>query len=370
MKNKNKDIKKKKTGYRMYLGMAIVVVCVVLCSYNMYAKYYASRYNKGVTVASNLYFGSDKLKRAIGHTDINELLSDRDEIDKLSIITNEGSWSSGTLRMSFEIQNFDNSILYNDSNLDIDYKVKFVLLDAQQGAKYYAVAPDNTKKELDTVNKPVEFEGTIKGGTLAADTYGIDVEMVSSADYKESRVLVMAYPVSPKYIYRPESENQEYRLLGIFQGHTTQAEISIESARFKVQDDTGYDSTTWKNMVSDLSGYIYNVKTVGDALVDNSTASGQQLRITWDKRYVQIDVSDENYLYALEHDADLLPDSPDRYYKEEDDYASLIIRILPYSSIDITFYKSADFNAALTLQPADDSGREWFENLVIAEMTR
>lgn len=370
MKNRNNDIKKTKTRYRIYLGMALVCMCIMLCSYNMYAKYYASRHNKGVTVASNLYFGSDKLKREIGHTDISELISDRNEIEKLSIITNEGSWSSGTLRMSFEIQNFDNSILYNDSNLDIDYKVKFVLLDAQQGAKYYAVAPDNTKKELDIVNEPVEFEGTIKGGTLVADTYGIDVEMISSEDYKESRVLVMAYPVSPKYIYRPESENQEYRLLGIFQGHITQSEISIESAGFKVQDDTGYDSTTWKNMVSDLSGYIYNVKTVGDAIVDSSTASGQQLRITWDKRYVQMDVQDENYLYALEHDAALMPDSSDRYYKEDDDYASIIIMILPYSSIDITFYKSADFNAELESQPADDFGREWFENLVKAEMVR
>lgn len=370
------NIKKKLKGKNnrkriIHIAVMLVVVCAIAGSSLLYAKYYASRYNKGITVASNLYFSSDKLKRSTGITDINTFLQDTDGINKLSIFTNSGAWSSGTLLLTFAVQNFENSILYNDSNLDIDYKVEFVLLDAPVGATYNIVDTNGNKLPLTTVNTPVEMTGTVKGGSLNSNTYGVEITMTGQAtDYVQSRVLVMAYPISPDYIYRPADENQEYRLLGILQGHTTEAKMSIDSAGFKVQEESGYGTSTWKTKVSDLSGFMYNVKTIGDVVVDSSTASKQQVKITWDNRYLQLDENDDNYLYAKEHDSDATLSEDEKYIKVDNDNntSSVIIMALPYTSIDMTFYKGTEFDTELSTKSANDAGRQWFEGLVTAEV--
>ena len=353
----------------IHISIILAAIFVMAGSLALYAKYYASRYNKGITVASNLYFNSDKLKRITGVTDIDTILQDTDGINKLSIITNSGAWSSGTLLLNFAVQNFENSILYNDSNLNIDYKVEFVLLDAPVGANYSVVDTAGNKIPLTSVNTPVEMSGTVKGGSLNSDTYGIEITMTGqTTDYVQSRVLVMAYPVSPDYIYRAENENQEYRLLGILQGHTTDAKMSIDSAKFKVQEESGYGTATWKNKVTDLSGFMYNVKTIGDVVVDSSTAAKQQVKITWDNRYLQLDENDDNCLYAKEHDKDTSLSEEDKYIKVEGDKSSVIIMILPYTSIDMTFYKGKQFDTELSTKNADEAGRQWFEGLVSAEV--
>ena len=213
--------------------------------------------------------------------------------------------------------------------------------------------------------------GTVKGGSLNSNTYGVEITMTGQAtDYVQSRVLVMAYPISPDYIYRPADENQEYRLLGILQGHTTEAKMSIDSAGFKVQEESGYGTSTWKTKVSDLSGFMYNVKTIGDVVVDSSTASKQQVKITWDNRYLQLDENDDNYLYAKEHDSDATLSEDEKYIKVDNDNntSSVIIMALPYTSIDMTFYKGTEFDTELSTKSANDAGRQWFEGLVTAEV--
>lgn len=337
-------------------------------------KYYAARYNKGIAVASNLYFNSDKLSKSTGITDINTILNDNDTLNKINVFTNSGSWSSGDLLLSFNIRNYDNNILYNEKNLNIGYKIHFVLLDEPVGAEYSIVGSDNVSHPLVSKGDKVELEGTTIGGSLYADIYGIHLRMTSKADYKAARVLVLAYPVSPDYVYRNVNDNQEYRLLGIFQGHPTDMQISIENACFKVQDDNGYNDSTWKEKVKDLSGYIYNIKTAGDVVLDSNTATKQQAVVTWDNRYLTIDLYDENYQYALEHDKAIInDDNPnndrDTFIKKDGNYTSMTIMVLPYTSIDITYYKTENFDSELQTQAVNNAaGKAWFEGLVTARI--
>lgn len=337
---------------------------------NVLGKYYASRYNKGIAVASNLYFNSDKLIKSTGITDIDEIIKDSDSINKISVFTNNGSWATGELLLNFDIRNFDNNILYNEKDLNIEYRIEFVLLDEPTGAEYSILDGGNGNQvyPLSGKGSKVSLEGKTVGGKLDSDMYGVQMRMTSKDDFRAARVLVLAYPISPDYIYRDPADAQEYRLLGIFQGHPTDLNISIEEACFKVQKDNGYESA-WKSKVEDLSGYIYNIKTAGDVVIDDRTATRQEAVVTWDNRFVTIDKYDENYLYAVKHDADLPADSEERYIKEDGDHTSMTIMVLPYTSIDITFYKTEIFNSQLSIQPADGTeGRSWFEGLVTTKM--
>lgn len=357
----------------------IIIICTLLLiatgltygAINVYAKYYAARYNKGVAVASNLYFNSDKLTKSTGITDIDVILKDESSINKINIFTNSGSWSSGDLLLNFDIRNYDNNILYNEKNLNVGYKVDFVLLDEPIGAEYSVISQEGKSTPLKSKGSKVSLDGTTVGGSLDADTFGIQIRMTSQANYKAARVLVVAYPTSPDYVLRDKKDAQEYRLIGIFQGHPTDMQISIENAQFKVQEDANYNASTWKSKVEDLSGYIYNIKTAGDVVLDSNTATKQEAVVIWDNRYLSIDMYDENYQYALEHDAALADDSTadDKYIKVDGNTTSMTIMVLPYTSIDITFYKTENFNDELAAQAANSAkGKAWFESLVTAKI--
>lgn len=353
------------------LCMCIFVCAIAGLSYTLTSvlgKYYASRFNKGVAVASNVYFNSDKLVKSTGITDIGDIINDSDSINKINVFTNSGSWASGNLLLNFDIRNFDNSILYNESNLDIGYNIEFVLLDEPLGAQYEIIPPEGDRQLLAEKGSRISMEGTIVGGRLDSKMYGISMTMTSRDDFKAARVLVLAYPVSPGYVYRDKAEPQEYRLLGIFQGHPTDLNITIEEACFKVQKDVGYE-TACKSKIEDLSGYIYNIKTAGDVVLDDKTAVRQEAVVTWDDRYVTIDKYNDYYNYAIEHDKKAEEEgSPERYLKKEGDKTSMTILVLPYSSIEITYYKTEGFNKEFNAQFAGTQGREWFENLVTARM--
>lgn len=358
----------------MFCFIAVVLIMSLHKVKIAYGKYYAARHNKGIAVASNLYFSSDKLRQSTGKTDITELMEDTVSINQISVFSNTGSWiSGGTTMLTFEIRNFDNSILYNDSNLDIEYTIEFVLLDEPDGAAYSVIDSKNQTHALTRKGVPFKIEGNlIKGGTVKADTYGIQIVHNGGA-YNPSRVLVMAYPTNPSYIHREPGTDHEYRLLGIFEGHQTDVELTIESKGFKVQQESGYSDSEWKNKVEDLSAYIYNFKTAGDVITDASinNDNADEVVVSWDNRYLTIDEYDENYIYALDKNNEAVSNGQGaKYYVVDGNTTSMVILTLPYASIDITFYKTVDFNNELSSKQANAVGRNWFESLVDVKLAK
>lgn len=339
------------------LMMIVAIWSVGFSAYIVYAKYYSVKSNKAVMVASNLYFNSDKLKQKSGVTDLDTILANTDFVNALAINTNSANWNSGNVLMQFDIRNYDNNILYNSANLDVDYKVEFVLLDEPQGATYWVNTGGDSYQELAAEGSRITSTGTVYGGSLDADSYGIRVNLTGTAEsYVPSRVLVLAYPTAPDYMYQPADAMQPWRLVGVFQAHVTETKMTIESSHFKVTEETDYSDTTWKAKVQNLSGYIYNIKTAGDVVMDTSTANSQEAKITWDTNYVAIDEYDENYIYAQNHGL----------IEENGSKKTMTILVLPYTSIDITFYKTSAFDAAVAAKGANEEGRLWFEGLVTA----
>lgn len=381
MSKQNKTLNKKRI--RRIAGILLVIALAGITGI-VYGKYYASRNNKGIVVASNLYFGSDKLRKSTGVTNIDDIVNNDEILNKINVFTNSGSWAMTNLPLSFDIRNYDNNILYNENKLDIEYKIECVLLDEPIGAKYSIISNDGSVHSLDSKGSKVELTGKLEGGTLKSDTFAVQISMVSQEVYEAARVLVMAYPISPDYVYKDKDENQEYRLLGIFKGHITDVEMSIDSAKFNVQDNEQYSDSNWKKLVTDLSGYVYNIKTIGDVVTDEGTATKQEIKVTWNTNYLTIDEYDDSYLAAKEHDekakqaaiaeaeAKGEPTDDVKYDKylidNGDGTMSMIISVLPYYSIDITFYRTADFKSALSSQPANATGRKWFEDLVTTVM--
>ena len=83
---------------------------------------------------------------------------------------------------------------------------------------------------------------------------------------------------------------------------------------------------------------------------------------------------DDYYVAALAHDDNILNDADpandgDVYLSENTvdgvTYKSMLIDVLPYNSIDMTFYKTLEFNTEIA---KTSTTRQWFEGLVDAEL--
>lgn len=348
-------IRKKRNKFILTV-LSVFVALLIWQSIDIVAKYYAAKNNKGVAVASGLYFNSDKLNKKAGvATGIDNITED--EIEGLAITTNTASWSSGSVELPLKIQNYDSNILFNDSGLDITYQIELKLLDEPVGATYSVIDKgDNNEHPLSNQGQKYISSGTLKGGSLSADTYKIKITLTSEADnYIPSRVLVLAYPTAPDYLVN--TNDQQYRLLGIFEGHPNEMELEIDSASFLIEKKFNTNSDNWKEIVEDSAAYIYNIKTKGDIVQDTNTAAKREIEVKWRSEYLSIDRYSEYYRAA---------ESVTKTEENGVEWSSMKIEVLPYANINITFYKNEAFIAALNNEGEGNkiASADAFHNLV------
>lgn len=367
VRNKNADKEKtekrawKKADRKMAMLAVLAVVVVGICGGVAFAKYYDAKYRPGVSVASGLYFNSNKLLKNPGQTkDIMKI-----DTDNMMVNVNSDKWSSGNLYFDVEIQNYDNNLLYNDENLNVSYEICFTLLENPAGADYYVQDVDGTEHTL-AKGKVVKLnQGYLPGGTRNQDTYRIRINLRDVTAYNGARVLAVAYPTSPDYLY--DEEEQQNRLAGIFQGVYSENEMRVENAFFLVEEDADYNELTWKDKVTDLSGLIFNIKTIGSIVTDDNNAAKQEAIVKWRSDYISISQYDACYIEAQEKQASKSPSEEDYIWTATDtegkQWTYMRIEVLPYTNVNITFYKTEKFLEEFKKDMID---REMFEGMAEA----
>lgn len=369
MKNNNGKLKEKRIKIQSVIIIAVLIIAAGIMVSTVIAKYYAYKSEPGIAVASAFYFSSNKLEKLNGATDKDSILTM--DTSNLAVSVNENKWVSGECLFPIEIRNYDNNLLFNEKDLDAEYEICFRLIGVPAGAEYVAAKTENgnivERQQLTVDNGVVYFTGKLEGGTLAGDEYQLIVTLTDGQAYDDSvKVLVVAYPTKPDYLY--SADEQEHRLVGLFQGHLSEAEMDIESADFIVQSDTDYNETSWRDKVQGLSGLIFNVKTNGDVITDDSNTVKQEAVVKWNSKYLQISKYDECYIKAKNKAAGSAEEAADPSWWEEkqdengDTWIYMKIEALPYTSINITFYKTQEFLDKFN-DTANQMTQEEFENL-------
>ena len=354
-------IRKKRNKFILTV-LSVFVALLIWQSIDIVAKYYAAKNNKGVAVASGLYFNSDKLSKKSGPAKGIENITET-EIEKLAITTNTSAWSSGSVDIPVKIQNYDSNILYNEKGLNISYTIQFKLLDDPVGATYVVKDDSDTVYPLSVKDATCNYTGTLMGGSLDADTYKVQITLgdEGTAAYQSARILVLAYPTAPDYLVN--NENQQYRLLGIIEGYPNKMNLEINSAGFLIEKK--FTEETWKDIVQDSVTYIYNIKTKGDMVQDSNSAEKREIKVKWRSDYLSIDRYNEYYLKAMNDS-----DATASYGTENIDgvtWSYLKLKVLPYTNINIAFYKTEKFNQNLT-DNGEINSEEAFKKLVITEI--
>lgn len=302
------------------IALMVCLVLVLSISGTALAKYYATRNNKGVSVAAGLYFNSNCLGNVPG--EIKEL-PDVDVTTMPGYVNKEG----GNI-FHLEIRNYDNHILFNELYLDVEYTISFMLVEGASASIEYKDESGTITNVPLLLGQPVTLTGQIlPGGTAYYDSYTVTTE--NTTDGKKAKVMVMAYPTAPDYV---ASAKEEMRLVGVLQAEPKIVEVGIDTSRFLIEDRTEF-VTDWKNQVEKMSGLVYAIKTNGDDVSSSTGAIKGELEVTWNSRMLDINQYDPYYLDAMEEDT----------ITTNGDLKTMRIRVLPYANIKITFYKTADF---------------------------
>lgn len=373
-----KQEKNHKKNYRKICAIAggICIIAMIVAGVSVIvAKYYAYQSAPGISVASAFYFNSNRLAKSLGP-------ATKDAVQAMDttgvpVTVNEGKWMDGTYPFSVEIRNYDSNLLYNEAGLTTEYEIYFRLIGTPKGATYHVSKMEigndkkveKSKTELTTANQIVQYTSVLSGGSLKSEEYQVSITLTDITTYEQNekaKVLVVAYPTSPDYLRNDTA--QPFRLVGMFEGHITEGEMEIESDDFLVQSSTDYNDTTWKDKVNDLSGLIFNVKTKGDMAASDSNAAKQEAFVKWNSDYLQISEYDENYQYAKKNKEGTGTDKDTWLFDRTENgvtWKCMKIEALPYTSVDITFYKTEKFIQEMN---NDTMTKEEFEGLASASM--
>lgn len=334
-RRKSKNYIKVNKRFRIVIAM---LACLIFAgaSLTVYSKYYKTGYNKGMAIASGFYFSSNymaSLDEIKGLT-MEEIAENY--LDSIIISANRTAWQ-GEDAYSFqvEIRNYDNQLLYNDRDLNVEYQVNFMLLEEPQGATYTVKSADGKTQTLVWQNgkgSVASFTGKLAGGVLKADIYELIVgKTADGSAYVPSNVLMVAYPTGPDYLI-----NTKY-IAGIVKANYEEREFKIESGTgFTVSKTTDYE-TDWKAAIEKESGFVYQLITSGKFTGSEVAATRKKIRLKWNSDMFKINENDDYYLSVK---------GTDQCYSENDNginWQVMEIEVLPYASLKFVFFRNNGF---------------------------
>lgn len=345
--NREKIIFKLNIGKKnLIIGLVVSVALFLGFSGVAMAKYYAERDNKGVSVASGLYFNSNCISNVLGDT----YSENHQELANIDLSTVPGYVNpEGGSNFYLDICNYDNHLLYNELYLDVEYTICFLKLEGKSASVEYKDEKGNSViKALADGQVFTLSDQEIEGGAARFDTYIIRTE--NEEDGPDAKVLVMAYPTAPDYV---ATATEKMRLIGTLQAQPKHVEVGIDSDGFEVLNNLA-NGDDWHSAVEKMSGLVYTIKTNGDD-VTSGVVKGE-LEVTWNYEMLDINQYDTYYLESVKKGT-IITDTTNKT-------KTMSVKVLPYANVKVTFYKTnaflTAFNSTMT--------RESLEGLVSVQL--
>lgn len=300
-KNLLKFLKIKKIN--KIIAVLVVLFVSMILGGVMYAKYYAEGYEKGIAIASGIYFTA------------NYAVETQEEDYYESLVLTE--FTGDGYKFDFEVRNYENNLLFNENSVVIPYSISFWLEEAPQTAVY------SVKYGSETVTlsagKPVNAvfsNHSILGGSAMLNKYTISVTQGSDKDDSQIPVYAEIKTDAGAII------NSTLRGKMVFTSSSL-AENYIESQHFI--GASGEKATMEE--IKKQSAFKYEIKTVGEvASGENSTS---KIKLSWNANIFEIDIFDEFYSPPV---------------SEGDGWKSIVFEALPYSAMTVGFFRGESFD--------------------------
>lgn len=305
--------------------LAVCIAMIIITEIYVYSKYYTLGHQKGVAIASGFYFTSNYLTDIKSETGLSAEDIDETQFDKFHSVNNVDTWDGNSpYKYELKIRNYENQLLYNDENIDLEYSIYFRLETAPTDGSKYSVSyiddeGNQVVKELstDTFSLPA---CVLKGGEANNGRYIIEIKPQNASTYTPVGVAVWAEPDSPVYL------KKNCLLAGMLRAviSTSSGEQADPVGRFNISGQL----VSWEqadiDAINNMAALNYTITTLG---IDEGSFFNVNLH--WSTK-LEINKFDDH----------ILNNTFDVFDK---DNRNVTLKIAPYSSVTITFYKTKDF---------------------------
>lgn len=318
-----KHLKLHKISKKWLWVFALVVIGAAAIGGFSFAKYYANNSNKGVTAAANYYFSSNVLSEALTEGD-----------EEWKTVFNTDSWD-GNSQFPFvlKIQNYQNQLLYNSENLNIEYSITFELLEDDGGS--YAVCHGTEESKALTVGNPVTYENlVIKGGMARSDEFKVFFTAPSGVDeeYRSPGIRVVAEITGPDFLAKTKTQ-----IGGILRVGIVKAEYSLNGAydfSFSTMADNWSEED--RKTITAMAAFPYSI-----TYKPGEDNVAHQIQVSWNASKLQLNQFDENY-------SNVVTDTTTNQ-------STLQLYIQPNETKQLIFYRTEEFDIE-TISPAEFQG--------------
>lgn len=348
-----------KTKNRVWFATILALLGIVAGGSYVYAKYFSESARWGIAIASGVYFTANY---AADVTNTNADVEDNGDVgtdtdtginnkDYFESVVNS-SYAGSNYEFVFEVRNYENNLLFNESGVVIPYTVTFWLGEAPTNATYTVKWQQNEqecKNEITAENKITISNQSIGGGSAYANEYKIGIT-VENTEVKHASV--------PIYV---EVKTEDGAMINKTLGGKmilTNVELPksyIESQGFVTPEEYTDDAEKFARLQK-MAIFTYEVRTVGEVETDDVT---EKLRLVWDPNLLEIDLFDEIYLEWQKTEAasnnGTIPSGPYQYTIDGKTYYYITFEVMPYSSQTINFLRGEQF-ATIEAIAEDDSG--------------
>ena len=250
---------------------ALVVIGIGIIGGVTFAKYYANNSNKGVTAAANYYFSSDVLDDAVNKEE-NPAVGK----EEWKEVYNTDAWEGQSdYEFDVNIQNYQNQLLYNSDNLDIEYEITFKLLKVEVGKTYSITCGSENVGTLESKGQEITYKKTIKGGTAKSDTFTVTFPQPNEVtdEYVSPGIEVVAKITGPNFLANTNTTIGAVLHVGILK-----ADYNLEG-KFEFFDSYKAD-TSWGDastaVINSMAAFPYSISyTPGE---DNAA---HKIQISW-----------------------------------------------------------------------------------------
>lgn len=325
--------KYQKKIFMLRTGLIVCLFVLAILGGSAVAKYYSLQKQKGVAVASDFYFSSDILRTGV-------VLGEDSVPTNISQYVKINGWSEGggTSTIRFQIQNYQNRLLYNDADIVIYYDVYVMLKEAENnGIKYYLQFGEQTSEITDyTTPTPIYTNQILTGGEMQEHNYNLIYNNDVKTEALPKEVYVWVVPTAPSYM--APTEYMMGAAVSVVAGSTA---FSFDGAFNIDLSESDSDLTDAdKTLINSQIGLVYNLSTTGiyDKSADKDIVP---VRLKWKSKYIEMDRFSEFYQNVT---------------TDSEGWKTIEIDLQAYSSNDIIFYRTKDFSFSEIKSPNDFLG--------------
>ncbi len=315
---------RKKRRHRAELKARLIMVCfgvafISVCA-TVYAKYFAQSARQGIAIATGIYFTANYAVEVESEEDFFECIVNSDYI-------------GNNYNFDFEIRNYENSLLFNESTVDIPYSLAVWLGEEPVGATYTIKDTRAVEYELKAgeENKIVMEHQSISGGSAQKNCYTISIE-VSGASHNPVPIYVEAVTAQGAVI------NKALRGKMVL-NNEARPESFIESQQFVTTGELSTDAEKYTQL-QNTSELMYEIKTVGEVLVTDEVT--EKLKLSWDPAVFEIDMFTKCYVEWLKQTNHTGP------LTDAEGWNYITITVMPYSAETIGFFRGEKFHEKVT----------------------